>query len=312
MAKFDWYQATIPEDPENAIDAICGELEGCRDARITDRGGNGYLNSAIFLDSKGGEIGRMMFGGNAQPNIRSTSHRAPAAARLIRRLWPEHRVTRLDVAMDYTGEDTFTRLHGIAHDVAMSNHLKTGLMFQPDLLERGRTYRIGSPTSPVMVRLYEKGLQEGQRRRPQDPDWTRMEIQVRPQKAAKAVFATVKPIEAWGATRWTSQLMKAVDGSDARRIEVDPRHASEWDRTQEALVQQYGRHAISGGMHAIGGPAPDLSTEKAIDAYLSMLRTDLLAHHRDQLRKEARGAGAGRRSARKPAKPPHPTNTRTD
>lgn len=291
MAKFDWYQATIPEDASSVASTLRDRLDGCIDIRTSDKGGNGYLNSMTFLDRRGGELGRMMTGGNAHPNFRATSHRSPEAARVIREIWPVHRVTRLDVALDYTGHGAFDTLHRIAHEVAERNRLKSGLMMQPDLLDRGRTYRIGSPASPVMVRLYEKGLHEGTMGRVEDPDWTRLEIQVRPQKAAKSTFATVSPIEAWGATRWTSQLIEAVMGEEPPRIDVAPRTDTEWERTQASLVQQYGRHAISGGFRAAGGPDDSVSTEAAIEAYLAILKKDLLDHVRGKEKRPARTTG---------------------
>lgn len=278
MAKFDWYQATIPQDASRVADTLRHHLDGCRDIRSLAKGGNGYLDTRVFIDARGDELGRMLSGGNLHPNVRATSHRSPDMARTIRANWPEHRVTRLDVALDYTGEGAFDHLHAIAREVVDRNRLKSGLMFQPDLLERGRTYRIGSPASPVMVRLYEKGLHESTRDRREDPDWTRLELQVRPQKAAKSTFATVSPMDAWGATRWTSQLIEAVVGDEPPRIDASPRQESEWERTQAALVQQYGRHAISGGFRAAGGPDADVTTEAAIEAYLRILRRDLMDH----------------------------------
>lgn len=273
--RFDWYQATIDDDARTAARILADRLPGCTATRATGRGGNGYLNGVAFIDARGDELGRMMHGGNVHPNFRAISHHAPAAALAVRAAWPAHRVTRLDVAVDYTGAGAFDRLHAIARDVADRNRLRTGLMFQPDMLERGRTYRIGSPASPVMVRLYEKGLHEGLRGRVDDPDWTRLELQVRPQKAAKALFARVSEAEAWGAARWTAQLHEAVLGDEPRRIDVDPRGQSEWERTQAALVQQYGRHALAGGYRAAG---PDARLSEAVDAYIEMLRKDLLAH----------------------------------
>jgi len=282
MAKFDWYQATIPEDASSVTSTLRDRLDGCTDIRTIEKGGNGYLGSTVFLDRRGDELARMMWGGNAHPNVRATSHRSPAAARVIRQCWPKHRVTRMDVALDYTGPGVFDHLQGIARAVVDRNRLKSGLMFQPDLLERGRTYRIGSPTSPVLVRLYEKGLHESTRHRSEDPDWTRLELQVRPQKAAKATFASVEPMAAWGATRWTSQLIEAIAGDEPERLCVDPRKESEWERTQAALIQQYGRHAIAGGFRAAGGPEKEITTTVAIDAYLEILRKDLLEHARNR------------------------------
>lgn len=279
MAKFDWYQATIPEDPTSVATALKDRLDGCYDIRTCEKGGNGYLRSMDFIDRRGGQLGRLLFGGNSHPNFRAMSHHAPSAARAIRETWPEHRVTRLDVAIDYTGNGAFEALHRTAHGVAERNRLKSGLLFQPDLLDRGRTYRIGSPTSPVMVRLYEKGLHEATSRgHMQDPTWTRLELQVRPQKSAKAAFAKIDPMEAWGATRWTAQLIEAVLGEEPARIDVDPRRETEWERTQASLVQQYGRHAISGGFRAAGGPEGRITTEDAVEAYLAILRRDLLDH----------------------------------
>lgn len=286
--KFDWYQATIPQPASAVGEGILAQLDGCTSARELDRGGNGYRNSVVFLDARGGELGTMMHGGNAHPNIRATSHRAPVAAHLIRRLWPEHRVTRLDVAIDYTGPGVFDHLHRIVQEVAEKNRLKTGLMFQPDLLDRGRTYRIGSPTSPVMVRLYEKGLMESTRGRDEDPDWTRLELQVRPQRAAKSTFANIEPEAAWGAAKWSSQLFQAVVGKAPERIDANPRNETEWERTQAALVHQYTRHAIEGGTRAVQAQERDVTVESSVDAYIEMLRADLLASIR--ARKAADGA----------------------
>lgn len=244
------------------------------------KGGNGYNDSVVFLDKRGSELGRMLHGGNIHPNVRSTSHRAPNAAGVIREAWPKHKVTRIDVALDYTGEGVFEHLHGLAMGVVDDCRIKTGLMMQPDLLERGRTYRIGSPTSPVMVRLYEKGLHEIHKGRNEDPFWTRLELQVRPQKSAKTAFASIEPLEAWGAAKWSAKLLKAVLGEEPERIKTDPRQESEWEKTQRALVKQYGKHAIEGGMRAIGATSSDTKTEDAIDAYLEILRKDLLQYSR--------------------------------
>jgi hypothetical protein len=280
MSKFDWYQATIPDCPKNVTEILKEKLEDCVDTRTQNKGGNGYLTSTTFFNRRGGEIGRMMSGGNQFPNYRSVSHHAPAASRVIRTMWPKHKVTRLDVAIDYTGDGVFDHLHAIANQVAEENKIKTGLMMQPDLLDKGRTYRLGSTTSPVMVRLYEKGLHEISKGYPADSHWTRLELQVRPQKVAKQQFASVTPHEAWGASRWTAKLIKAIEGQEPERIEISPKSKTEWEKTQESLVLQYGRHAISGGFRAAGGNETEISIEKAIDTYLAILRHDLITHVR--------------------------------
>ena len=273
--RFDWYQATIPDDVRTVTRLLTRDLPGCTEARTVGRGGNGYLECTSFLNQRGGELGRMMSGGNQHPNFRASSDRAPAAATVVRRIWPRHRVTRMDVAIDFTGEGAFDHLHDLARGVVERSRLRSGLLFQPDLLDRGRTYRIGSPASPVMARLYEKGLHEGTRGRREDPNWTRLELQVRPQKAAKDAFASVSEREAWGASRWAARLLEEVTGSGVERIVVNPPNETEWERTQAALVKQYGRHALAGGQRLAGREA---NSADAIDAYIELLRRDLLDH----------------------------------
>lgn len=294
--QFDWYQATIPLQADDVVREYQEGLPGCSGTEISERGGHGYRNTVVFLDSRGDELSTMMHGGNQFPNIKATSHRAPAAARLIRKLWPIHRVTRLDVAIDYAGTGVFDHLLGLARDIVERNRIKTGLMYQPDLLHRGRTYRIGSPSSPVIVRLYEKGLMEIGRGYNEDPDWTRLEIQVRPQKEAKTAFARVGEADAWGATRWTKQLIGRVLGEEPKRIDVDPRPESEWERTQAALVAQYGRHAIAGGFRA-AGDGEHVTIPQAIDAYLAILKKDLVEQARNA-GKTAKTEPSSRRQAK--------------
>jgi DNA relaxase NicK len=103
---------------------------------------------------------------------------------------------------------------------------------------------VGSPKSVAMVRLYEKGKQP-EYRHLERPNWTRLEVQVRPAKDAKASYAELSPSDVWGATAWTRALAGQV-----LQEHIDPHPAgtmyrqSDSDRKTEWLCKQYGPHLL--------------------------------------------------------------------
>jgi DNA relaxase NicK len=68
---------------------------------------------------------------------------------------------------------------------------------------------LGAPTSPTKFRLYEKGKQPEYSHLAR-VDWVRAEVQVRPQKEAKASYASISPLDAWGASRWSRDLAAQI------------------------------------------------------------------------------------------------------
>lgn len=137
-----------------------------------------------------------------------------------------------------------------------------------DFPEKGRTLYLGSQSSPVRMRLYEKGLQP-EYAHLNKPDWARIEVQVRPAKDAKEAFAKLSPMDVWGASRWTRDIA-------ARVLEkhIDPHPAgtvyrlSDRETALRWMCKQYGAHLTSlaadlGGWDCVGLTISEILSDQA-------------------------------------------------
>ena len=158
----------------------------------------------------------------------------------------EHRCTRVDACADFDAPGAYTRLLGHAIEVKKAHKLYGERRGDwEDHPEKGRTQYLGSPSSPVKARLYEKGLQPEYEHLGK-PHWVRLELQVRPQKEAKSEYAKLTPLEVWGASRWTRDLAGAVLSEH-----VDPHPAgtmyrlTDRDHKLRWMLRQYGPALVS-------------------------------------------------------------------
>lgn len=300
--RFDWYQATIDAVPECILDACVATLPGAKNVEELPRGGNGYTRSARVLDAAGDQLAFLLYGSKTAPaNLRGTSSNAVPVADLARSIWPEHRVSRLDVCEDMSAPGLFQEVETTMRSIALAAGMESGLAFVPDVAEKGRTYRLGGNTSDVVVRLYEKGFEQLGKRQVTaadvDPHLVRLEIQYRPRRDMKRWAAYLPPDEIWGASLWSKDLAMAVMKLDVPRIHLGRRRQSDWDVAECHHRMQWAQHMLDGGRriaeNELGLVDPTL--EDSVDAYLAQLRDDLLAHGR---RKGAhavslRPAGAG-------------------
>lgn len=246
---FDWYQATIASTPQGIVDVAMASLDDAHDVDHMDRGGSGYTSTTLIRNKGRDTIATLLHGSkSAAPNLRGTSHNAVPVSAMIRKHWPKHAVSRLDVAEDMTADGLFGRIEDRMRAIALKSGLDSGLSYIPDCAEKGRTYRVGAPTSATLVRLYEKGLeQQGKGVADADPHHVRLEIQARPQKAAKLTFATLEPAAVWGSSKWTQVLAEHVMGLDVERLILRPREETELERTTAHVVYQFGKHAVKHG-----------------------------------------------------------------
>ena len=127
---------------------------------------------------------------------------------------------------------------------------------------------MGSQSSPVRMRLYEKGLQP-EYAHLNRPNWARIEVQVRPAKEAKETFASLSPLEVWGASRWTRDIAAKV-----LEQHIDPHPAGTTYRLTEReaalrwMCKQYGQHLASlaqdlGGWECVGLTLNEIMTAQA-------------------------------------------------
>ncbi len=241
--QFDWYQATVPAHHELIIrELLANTPPECR--RENGKGQWSYAASAALALPDGEHLARVYHGGgNPHPNVSATGDNAQAIAIVLRACFPVHRVSRLDVAVDMQGEGLFDDLVRLMSFTGRQHRLK-GEKIIPDDLDDGSTYYLGSRASPVRVRCYEKGKQlhklTGDPVWRQFYDWTRLELQVRPQKEFKSIAAALAPDAFWGCSPWTRELAAGALAMNPLPVTMKPTRIADHERAMRALTAQYG------------------------------------------------------------------------
>jgi hypothetical protein len=261
--RFDWMQATVREDALRLVETLAAGL----DADVTDgRGMNGYTRS--FRLQKGGDtVGTVLAGGrNGNPNAFASGDATDAFVPVLRAAYAgDHYVTRMDCAEDLCAPGLFDELTNIARAIADEKKLR--LRTDGDWLREidGRTLYIGAPTSPVRVRIYEKGKQLLSTQRSTgvlrtaradvsgglhldtsgepDPNWVRVEAQVRPTKEAREAASAVSPEGGWGYAAWTQEFAARVLDVNVERVVQQTWRQSDADRALAFMVAHYGATA---------------------------------------------------------------------
>jgi hypothetical protein len=246
-AFFDWYQCSLALDPDDLIPAICDEY-----AASTRHGKPQppYTRCLEFvpLGSKKNDLtvvpfASIHYGGiNEKILLRSTSDNAQRFSEFVRNRWPNHSVSRLDVALDFReGPDFFNDMAEWLIDYASKNRLTVSYAGDWSQGVSGRTLYVGSRKSPVFVRLYEKGLEQLKRGNSSAPvDWVRFEAEIKPSnKVAKINMSLVSPSECLG----SSKLLRdfgALLGDNYAPLRVGTvRKMTDFDRTFSHLCYQY-------------------------------------------------------------------------
>lgn len=236
--KFDWYQASVPEvHPEVLMETLSksdfyGDWEQAK-------AGKGYDSGAHFI--VGGEVVyRMSFGGQNEehgPNIIGSGGAAPKLAQVLREHFPRHRVSRVDSCEDYHHPDVYDYLRKRALRIAREQKVQVREIVKPlQESDDGRTLYLGSQTSIVSMRLYEKGKQLGV-----GEDWVRAELQVRPQKEMKDIAAHLSPVELWACAKWSHAVAQMMGHEKLQRVDVQMYQPSDHERAYRFMLKQYGK-----------------------------------------------------------------------
>lgn len=241
--KFDWYQATVPGvEPDVMATALCGTYGGEWAALRPCRPRNSYTCAdEVVL----GDLvqATMLYGGPTGAHgvhVVATGSRAPALASLLRSRHPVHRVSRLDVAEDYRGDGAFPRLTRVVEDVAGALNVKTRWVRNSDPMD-GDTLYVGSASSAVRLRVYEKGKElRGQGDESADLSMARVELMVRPQKDAKSLAAEWSLSQVWGVARFSHAVAQALGNVDLERVEFREWRQSDRERAISWMLRQYG------------------------------------------------------------------------
>ena len=203
-ANWDWYQATVSYRDFFYLKPFLEKAFPNADWRSA-RPQNGYTN-ADELHVAGRRVLLVCYGGNNDTaNICSTSSDAIALGDAFREWGGSFKPTRLDSCIDWEESGLFNAISSSLIQFAKENDLK--IRHDGDW-SRGisRTLYIGSASSPVQLRLYEKGY-EVSGIDTDRPDWVRLEVQVRPAKDRRSAASSWLPSDLFGAG-WVA---KAVD-----------------------------------------------------------------------------------------------------
>ena len=247
MAAFDWYQATIRSDADSVLEALMGL--GDRVALHHGKGLHGYAHATI-LESEDGARATVWHGGTHEyPHALLTSESAQAGAEIIRASFPEHFVTRADARVDFDAPGAFDAILPHMLEVAADRRVKVDTRGDHLLTKEGRTVYLGSPSSAVRQRLYDKAA-ELRAKFAADPaklagipaHLARLEAQVRPQtRESRLAFASIEPMAVMGSSPWLRDVWQRVAGTELQPVQVGKVwRQSDDDRAYAYLLAQYG------------------------------------------------------------------------
>ena len=210
------------------------------------RAAKGYDSGAQFV--VGGEVlYRLNFGGRNEeygPNVLASGSSAEKLAKLLREHYPKHRVSRVDSCEDYHHKDVYDYLRKKALKIAKEQKVQAREIVKP-LVESddGRTLYIGSTTSPVSMRIYEKGKQLGR-----EEEWVRAELQFRPTKQLKDIAAYLSPLETWAVAKWSHAVAQMMGHEKLKRVDAQIYQPSDHERAYRFMLKQYSKvlHAMKG------------------------------------------------------------------
>lgn len=234
MASFDQYNATFHEIDPTDVMRVIQQVYPFAVIR-PDRAKHGYQVGYVF--TQGTEsLARVWWQGNPGIHAICHSHHANRLAPALRTLGP-HQLTRGDVCEDFNEAGGFDFVAGVAMDYASTHGLVINQ--QGDWVRgQARTLYVGSRKSPVMLRLYEKGWLEGA-----DPNWFRLEVEVKPHGSANRYkAATWNPGQFFAASEWLVGLLECLGWDHLVKQSIGTVYRpSDEERARRALAKQYGR-----------------------------------------------------------------------
>jgi DNA relaxase NicK len=209
-----------------------------------------YRENWLFLDDQGNRLAQVRSGGNPHPFLECKGKLSGDIAAAIRGKL-HHRPSRVDVAIDRSGQQLFVELDQLAKAFEKKYGLRRDYAgADVENRDRGTTIYLGSRLSQVFVRIYQKGLQlaEAMGLTGDDiPDelrnWVRIELEFKPQKTkAKQVAAVAEPSAFWGLSQWTSDFAMQALSLVSERVNVSERRESDHQRALRFMAQQYRAH----------------------------------------------------------------------
>lgn len=256
---FDWYSCTI----ESSSDAVLGGLlSGAPSGSYIQisRPKNGYERAATICMPYGDTWATVQWGGGAQGarvHVQASGARTRAVVPVIRKLFPVHYVTRVDVCIDFDESGAWLSLcagllrSAECHRVKTTYYGDSGAMLS-DSSPSGRTLYAGSRQSPCYVRLYEKGKKEGAGA---SPDWVRFELELKPKGAdAKLAVSGLDELGCLMTSSICAELVRALGaGAGVSPVKVGTVYAPQDDEKAFWYLRRQYRALLLRELERLGG-----------------------------------------------------------
>ena len=241
---WDW-SATTHDARETVVHDLLHAL-GTRVA-LPGNGLQGWRQSVKAFDGDGHALGSVYFGGRDDVHLISTSSAADAARRAVVGL-DRARTSRVDTRVDTLA--SFEDLREVCEAAAGMKARVTYMESRQGGESTGRTVYVGSPTSAVRVRLYEKWLESpGQ----YVEGTNRVEVQLRPPSRAKEMVSAWTPAETFCASQLTRRVADALGSEVAEPGSLEKhRGTPDLEQTLQAMGTQYGK-AVDRWLQVSGG-----------------------------------------------------------
>ncbi|WIE56338.1 hypothetical protein [Curtobacterium sp. MCBD17_003] len=237
-ARHDWYEMTFDTvDDERVPGSLALALGGVL-ARI--KGRNGYATG--WQIESDGETIATVHGHSARAgevHVTVTSDACDRVVPTLRTLYPTHRVSRADSAVDLVAD--FEELDAFVLEFAEARGLTHSIIRNS---EGGATRYVGSPRSETRMRLYKK-TEELRQKHPESNQQVqdgicRFELVARPGKrAVKERLSHMSAEDVWGLSQWSADLASQLIGLDAERVATHFRRPTDWTRALHFLGIQY-------------------------------------------------------------------------
>lgn len=237
--RFDWYQGTVEMSSPELIDLALTVLGD--ESPVLAPARNGYARG--WEIRKDGARSAVVYEGGIHdhPHVMATGENAPPLANLLRGSSRTHRVSRADVCVDTDTPGAFENLYTALRGIARTSGLTATLMHNPDDGDAGATYYVGSKSSEVRARLYEKGKQLPEAER---PNWVRFEVQARPQRERKSWASEANEWDVLGSAKWSRRFAAETLAIAATAPPTRTERVSDLEGALRALSAQYGRRML--------------------------------------------------------------------
>lgn len=243
---FDWYACGINQNPEHIMAVIADSYP--QGTWEYSKPKQGYLHGSQLLAPDLKPYCTVWWGGGSQGSmvhVFSTGSMAHTFASVVRAAFPEHRLSRVDIAVDFNERGAWVSLHSLAMSLHAGGFVRnipnyTGPVGQAGVDTPhgvGRTLNLGSRQSVHYGRFYEKGKKDNKNY----PDWCRAEVEFKPRGDARYVYASASPAEMLAATSFGAELLRVLLNDFTTRPcpAGAVRESSDMERSSAALIAQW-------------------------------------------------------------------------